>query len=850
MEKWVEKVHEINTYNPECRNAMDFNYNTNLSENISPLTKFFLNTFVNTMDQKNVIVTFPDNILRPLPIIAYTYSYLQNKSTLVFTSNTRGLEKKSPREIHNLGYYMLNWGGEYLFYDIPIGYVYKDRIETKIQMPLANRRFKERYIDHLKENFITTSGPKILLYADNGAKIVDNVSSILLDNKTKFKQQMQFDLGCIIFENIDRYVNSKYTSKQFINWIKEYINQDISLVFHFSNPSSPFINYIREKTNSFVIPFSKGILTNNNGIAAPSLEYYNDINATKGKIIEKYNLDRPYFYSDDNDISVFEPLIESGNIDSYFIEAKHLLKRVDEDSIHNKKVYYRSLGLLYSLQDLIINPSKYKIRYGDYDISWRFFTIPEFLEMFQNRLSKENSFNQLVLGEYITQLDNIYSEISKCKRFGEESSFNRIGKDYKIIEIVQNKNEFFSEDHILMIGAYSNSESSVLRGELKRFGIDDVEVRHIGWLNKSNFDRSNYSLLLPGPLPVRYFSELLRPYKKTLILAYDGYNFNRIKDQIKLVSDYSISEEIVSMNYFKEIYDYVGMPKNDGLFRDYQERIAKLEVEEPLMTDNITDDSPLHSFDKLKNLITVESSDYEEDLDNLGRMIKHIKTENKRTNYQYASSESLEFSLLNLKNGHKYRKSLPVEKTYFYLKNIGGKIEEGSPKDLKPGNFVIVIDNDEKKTLLQLIIEIYDLESTIDKEIIEFWKERLMLFIQDTGMKYRELYNIYSDFGGQKHYQTVLNWAKGNVIGPEDPKDLYYIGKILNEEIIENNYELISDEIEKVRNIHRTTGRKLKNVIKSIIFEGNNLDVQNLSYDEYLFYEKVRNGIYEIIEVS
>ena len=97
-----EKVHEINTYNPDCKDAMDYNYNTNLSENISPLTKFFLNTFVNTMDQKNVIVTFPDNILRPLPLIAYSYSYLQNKSTLVFTSNTRGLEKKSPREIHNL----------------------------------------------------------------------------------------------------------------------------------------------------------------------------------------------------------------------------------------------------------------------------------------------------------------------------------------------------------------------------------------------------------------------------------------------------------------------------------------------------------------------------------------------------------------------------------------------------------------------------------------------------------------------------------------------------------------------------------------------------------------------------
>lgn len=846
MEKWIEKVHEINTYNPDCRDAMDYYYNTKLSDNVSPLTKFFLNTFVNTMDQKNVIVTFPDNILRPLPLIAYSYSYLQNKSTLVFTSNTRGLEKKSPREIHNLYYYMLNWDGEYLFYDIPIGYLYKDKIEAKVKMPLANRSFRKRYIDHLKQNFVSTDGPKILLYADNSTKIVENVSSILLDNKTKLKKEMKFDLGCIIFENVDRYVNSKYTSKQFVNWIKEYMDNDISFVFHFSNPSSPFINYIRERTDSFVIPFSNGILTNNNGISEPALHYYDDFEPEKAEIIEKFNLDRPYFYSDDTDISVFEPLIESGNIDNYFIEAKNLLKRVEEDSIRNRKLYYRSIGIFYSLQDLIINPSKYKIRFGDYEVGWRFYNIPEFLNMYLNRLSKENDFNQLVLGEFITQIENIYTEISKCKRFGEESSYNRIGKDYKIIEIAQNKNDVFSKDHTLMIGAYSNSESSVLRKELEKFGIDDVEVRHIGWLNKSNFDRSDYSLLLPGPLPVRYFSELLRPYKKILVLAYEGYNFNRIKDQIKLVSEYSVREEIVSMNYFKEIYDYMGLPKNDALFRDYHERLDELEVKE----EPISQDKPLDSFDKIKKLITTDSSDYEEDLDNLGRMIKNIKAEDKKSDHQAVSSECLEFTLRNLENGMKYQKSLPVEKTYFFLKNIGAKIDEGTPKDLKPGNFVIVIDNDEKKTLLQLIIEIYDLESSIDKEIIEFWKERLMVFIKDTGIKYRELYNVYADFGGDKHYQTVLNWGKGKVIGPENPKDLYLIGKILDEKILQDNCNLISDEIEKVRNIHRTTGRKLKNVIKSVIFEGKTLDAQNLSYEEYLFYEKVKNGIYEIVEIK
>lgn len=844
MENWIEKVHEISTYNPECKDAMDFNYNTNLSENVSPLTKFFLNTFVNTMDKKNIIVTFPDNILRPLPIIAYSYSFLNKKSTLVFTSNTRGLEKKSPREIHNLDYYMLNWEGDYLFYDIPIGYLFKDKVEAKVQMPLATKKFKKTHIEHLKRNFIETDGPKILLYADNGTKIIENVNSILLDNNAKFKKHLNFDLGCVVFENMDRYVNSKYTTKQFVNWIKNYMNDDINFVFHFSNPNSPFINYISEKTNSFVIPFTHGILTNNHGIIQPSMDYFSKIKVGE-EVVEKYNLDRPYFYNDDSDISILEPLIEAGNIDHYFLEAKNLLKRIDEGSIYNKKIYYRSLGLLYSLQDLIINPAKYKIRYGDYEIDWRFFSIPEFLGMFTNKLNKENSLNQLILEEYISQLENIYSEISRCKRFGEENSYNRIGKDYKIIDVILNKESYFSKDTQLIIGAYSNSESSVLKQKLEDLNISDIEIRHIGWLNKSNFDRSEYSLLLPGPLPVRHFSELLRSYKKIIVLAYDGYNFNRISDQIKLVNDYSISEEIISMNYFKQIYDYLGVPQTDSLFNDYKERIDKLEIEK----DPIIDDKPLDSFDKIKNLIKIESTEYKEDLDNLGRMITNIKEEKNKEIKKPISSESIEFSLLNLENGLKYVKLLPVEKTYFFLKNIGAKVEECSPKDLKPGNFVIILENDEKKTLLQLIIEMYDLESNIDREIIEFWKERLMLFMKDTGIKYRELYNVYSQFGGQKHYQTVLNWAKGKVIGPEDPKDLHFIGKILGENILKDNYWLISEEIEKVRNIHRITGRRLKNVIKAIIFEGNSLDAQNLNYEEYLIYEKVKNGIYEIQEI-
>lgn len=839
MEKWTEKIHPINTYNPNAR-SNDYYYNIGLSDNLSPITKFLLNTSINVMGKKNIIITYPDSVLRPLPLLAYTHSYLQGKSTLVFTQKSRGLEDNSTRDIHNLDYYMLNWEGEYLFYDIPIGFLYKDKLDAKVQMPLARPAVRKRYIENQKKLFLIEDKPKVLLYSDNGIRMVENISSLIFDNVKIKENNINMNIGCIIFENVDRFVNSEFTSKAFINWINKFLNSNINFIFHFSNPESQYIDFIKEQTDSFVIPFNTGLLKNNNGLNIPSKRYYEQINKDELKILSKYNLDGPVFYEHKDNFNLANPL-DSGNIDHFFRQAKALIERVDRKNIKNKQFYFRSIGLLYTLQDLVINPAKFKFSFNDHVNGWRYYKISEFIELFRKNLTKETELNSSILIEYISQIENIFNDLSRCKRYGEKGSFNRIGKDYKILEILNNRLNYFDKEDKILIAAYSNSESSILKQELERLTISNVEIKHAGWLNNSSFDRSKYALILPGPLPLRYLSELFMPYNNILALSYEGYNHKRLLDQINLISTYTLDQERRSMSYFAEIYDYVGIKRDDKFFEDFHSRAPDLSI-------GTVPETPTGLQEKLKSLISLESDEYDKDIENLSDMIKELKQEAAET-VKSTSGEVIGLYLRNLENDRKYRKSLSVEKTYFYLKNIGGKILQGTPKILKPGYFVVVLDNDERKTLLQLIIEMYGLENDIDTQVIEFWKERLIGFMEDNQITYRELYNTYNSLGGERGYQTVMNWAKGAVLGPEDPKDIFLIGKLIDENILTENYILIENEIDKVRNIHRTTGRKLSNVIKTLIFEGNRLDTQNLSYEESLFYEKVNKGIYEILEI-
>ena len=79
----------------------------------------------------------------------------------------------------------------------------------------------------------------------------------------------------------------------------------------------------------------------------------------------------------------------------------------------------------------------------------------------------------------------------------------------------------------------------------------------------------------------------------------------------------------------------------------------------------------------------------------------------------------------------------------------------------------------------------------INSELIEYWKIELINYITHNGLKYKKFYDIYVKNGGERHYQTVLKWAKGEVIGPMSGKVLELINSYKSPKHLSTKQKLI-----------------------------------------------------------
>ena len=803
------------------------------------MTNFFLNVFVNAIEERNLIIAIPDVILRPIPIISYLYAKQKNKSAIVFGG-------ENTYNLHYKNYHLLNHG-DYLFYYIPLGFISNEGVEAKVYLPRATQNFKRRYIQHQKENFLESRKPKILL--SRADRKIDDIIERLVTDEGTFDSPIRIDIGLIIFEHIDMFVYSQYSTELFLKWLSPLLDKGVRFIFHFSNPESKFIKIIKEATNSLVVPFGTALLRSNVELQRKSIGYFRKIyeeDKRRAELINKYNIDREYFYENITSVEIVEPVLKAGNIDYHLDKVRGVLSRIDENKIKNKKLYYTVKSLLYKLPNLVITPSKYKEPYGDDFVRWGHYTISQLLGMLRERIPEENKDNIAFLEDMISEIYCIYSELKECKRYGEEKTYSRIAKDYKILEIID-KAYNKKNGNKIVIATQSAFERNILEGNTNDLYLNNgFEIGTIHQINMSAFDYSKTTLVLPGWIYMRYLSTLLQPFKKITIMAYEGENYKIVKEQIDLFYTYSIEQEEILMAYLEEVYNFLDIPK-DVLFMDYLRR-KEQSVNEEVQTYPEGRDKDAELLDRLREIVETEPrykhyKKYEDEIVEVEGKISEL--DKKETEIEKIGT-FYEVFLRKTGEAQTIRKLLPAEKTYIYVKN--GKIQEGSPKNLKRGFHVVLLDNDEKKTLLDLIIEIFDLEQRVDKYLIGLWKERLMKFIEDYDSSYADFHRLYKRRGGGRDYQTVLNWAKGNVIAPEDSSDLLIIGNILEDAEITEDYQLIDREVGKLRGIHRNIGRRLRKIIREMMKGG--VGTTKLSYEEYALYERIENGFYEVVDIG
>ncbi len=850
MEPWYEKIPEIRTYNPNPKGSPD---NPILSKRMSPLTNLFLNTFWNILERRNLIIAIPDTFLRPIPLLSYLYAYKQNKSVIVFT-------KKVGNEIlYFKDYYLLN-SGDYLFSKVPLGTMSENDINAKIYLPRATKRYyKRKYVETQKKRFLNRDEPKIFLYYDEHSNRISNaIEKITLDEGKLNDLNVDIEIGLVIFENIDRFVHSSYSSEIFLKWISSLLERNVRVIFHFSNPLSKYIQLLKERTDSFVLQFEPSFLRHNIKLKEASLSYFEAIPQEDREFLNKYNIDKPFFYTSITEIEMLSPPLLLGNIDEYYQRGRLLQDKINEEELVNKRQYYSLLNILFNLRNLSINPSKYKGSFYDPDLGYQHYTIPYMIKKIKEHISDEKTHNQVYLEDIISEIYCLYSELRECKRYGENGTYSRIAKDYQMLQLLNDNINCEKDDSHIILATYTrfSNERTKLKTETEKLGFDNgFDIEYIGRLSRQYFDRTKTTLILPGPLRLKHMPELFRPYHKIIMVTYDGKNYEIGDDQIDLFYTYSQQREDRAMSYLEEIYTDIGLHK-DGLFRDYYDRKTDPKVEELEVT--IEEDPKGVGGDplmvRIRKLLSARNSqisrEYLHDNEDAERIEQKI-TELEQEDDIYQIEETNEYYRVTLEkfdDSTRINRNLPVNKSYLYLKDMDDEVQEGYPTDFKINNFIVIIGNDERKTFLDTIIEIFGLEDSINKRLLTMWKEKLRNFIDTQSLSYAQGHRMFIENGGTISYPEFLNWVKGNVIGPDDPDDLVILGKMMDEEELIENHELINQEVEDLRNIHKITGRKVRKIIKELL--RGELNQSELSFEEYMLYEQIHNNIYRIIEIE
>ena len=860
LEYWENVINSrMGAYYPDKDNDRILEFSTNLS----PLTKISLDFFANVISQKNVIVNFPDFKIRPASLFSYVFSEKFDKSIYIM-ADERGesLNSKSNFSL-NKNHYLLCDYNSYIFYKLPVFYLKRitkdsddyqnNSIDYKLTLarylPRANNRFKRGYTE---KNVLRNSTlvPKFIIDTDSSLFNIKEKLNVVLKNNDEYLNSEEHPIGLIIIENADRFFRSYGRLESFISWFKE-LDTDVKLLIHFNNPSIDFIKILVDELNCTVLPFNKYILENNSYLKTNSQSYFNNKSSSELKLLNRYNLDSEFFVNKEVNLSIYNPLIYSGSLDMFFSSAYSTFKKIDIDSVYNQYSLHKSRELLFDLYNLTVNPSYMKIPFK-INNKWIRGSIPHFIQNFKSILFVENHKNRFFINSFLDSLSNMYYELANSKRVNEDLSFTRECKDYALYELLV---DLYGKREKVFVGTYLDNEPNILRDVLIKgdeFREDLIVPINMKMLSqKPDSEKEDKILVLPGVIPEIFVSELFKPYKEIIILSYEGNNHRFLKEQLDKVIYGNILEEKEYMDILKETLELFDDTEGNEILKDFNKRFELVEF-------NKEPEKPEEGEEEFSENIEVDDGESESSLFKIDLNLREYMDEwsesNSNLNMDLSKEigqknyDTLSFKLQNIQSNEFVEKKLPINKSYLTFDNINhiDNAKELKPSELNSGDYIIIIDNDEKKSLLNLVIDSSDFESQINMDLVEYWKLEFLNYIEFSNLKYTEIYDIYCSYGGDKTYQTVMQWCKGEIMGPLYPDDLLIIGKIMGNIFIIDNYLSMFQQISLVRTSHRIVGRKLKKMIKSILTD-EYLDVSSLNAREYLIYENIQNGIYKIV---
>ena len=830
---------------------------------LSPISNMILNTI--TYDPKNssFILVFPSITLRPLPLISYIISKKYDTSVFIFSRNNN----------HYKNYHLLKTDSGFVWYDIPAGKIKGKEIHIKPYVPFARQEFKSQIdarIPLFKNKFFNSSHPKIAFFQKGNLKLTDSITDVYMNKNHigSVSNEVILGTGSIIFEHFDNYVYSSNSFENFKNWISPLQDRDIKYIFHIANPYLDIIEPLKKEFNAYVLYFPFSFIRTNQEIKRKTEYYYQKLKECRlnvRNIIHTLNIDNEQIFSDDSyeHIQIHNTLYQ-GNIDRLFAQGMDLYSKLDwRDIDPSFRIHvYKIKQLFFRIYKLFVLPEELSVRYFDEEIcSFRYYPLLRYLIFFNKILfSQAHGQSSFILGRILSILYNMINELSECKRFGEEITYSRIGKNYSICELVKR----VQREEVIIVA--QTGERNKLLERLKKLELaENVRIFTYRKLAKLHREYPNSILVTSGRLLPSHFPIFFKNWKQVKIFTYKGKEHEWVQDQINLLREVDLSQEELSLKYLAEVLkDLLGTGsyklEKDPLFQSFMEKKKNLlkiaeEKEKELDSEEIFEASSEISTTSITELvynIMKRTKNYQDTMNEIKikRSINRIEQQKEKSYIEQHSDIQCVVLLQNEMSGEELHTNLDINKRYLCFTNRDNvNIKSVIPYALHNGNYIILFGERQKLSLSDFTKETFDIEEDFDSALINEWHERLVsYFIRN----YRTIKSFYRDFINKTDstisYGEFGNWVRGNVNYVLDPNHLYNLGQLMNDSFFCDNYLLICEEGKKIQAFNLNLTKKLKKLVVKIL--SGDVFRSECSLDELELLDQIENCIYKIKDIK
>jgi len=136
---------------------------------------------------------------------------------------------------------------------------------------------------------------------------------------------------------------------------------------------------------------------------------------------------------------------------------------------------------------------------------------------------------------------------------------------------------------------------------------------------------------------------------------------------------------------------------------------------------------------------------------------------------------------------------------------------------LEPGHRLIIVNPAARESIAYRIFAAKKGEETdqANSQMIKLWQLHLENGILRLGLTHGDVLHKIQELGSQRISSIVIGqWARGDVLGPLDIRDIYRIGQVIESDWLIQNWQRVGLALLMVRSGHRLLGRQITRIIQ------------------------------------